>query len=48
MRLIHEIREATPRQASFLFACALAACALWGIVAGATLILLWDWVLSVT
>jgi hypothetical protein len=44
MTLINRIRESTPRQASFLFACALLACGLWGIVAGATLILLWGWV----
>jgi hypothetical protein len=44
MKILRDIRNTTPRQASFLFACALLACGLWGIVAGATLILLWDWV----
>jgi len=44
MHLTKRLREATPRQAEFLFACALLATALWCLVAGATLVLLWDWV----
>jgi hypothetical protein len=42
MRLTKRLREATPRQAELLFACALLATGLLALVVGATMVLVWD------